>query len=257
MTLVEILWFKIHDRRKRGAISRSCDLEFRRSRNKSSCLGARNAGRGGEETLMKHESHKAAVAPEYGGLAHDRGAWLQCAMAALVYLLFAGSSALGQQKPSEYQVEAAYLYNFGRFVEWPAKGSSPQNSSFTICVLGDDPFGQALDATLAGETIGNQKVTARRISSPQMAADCQILFVSSSEASRLNKIIEALDNNAVLTVSDIPQFSQRQGMIQFVQEENRIRFEVNLTATQRAGLTLSSELLKVATAVRKNPQPGD
>ena len=90
-----------------------------------------------------------------------------------------------------------------------------------------------------------------------MAVDCQILFISSSEANRLNKIIEALDKNAVLTVSDIPQFSQRQGMIQFVLEENRIRFEVNLTATQRAGLTLSSELLKVATAVRKNPQPGD
>ena len=124
-------------------------------------------------------------------------------------------------------------------------------------ILGDDPFGHALDATLAGETIGNQKVTARRISNPQMSGDCQILFISSSEANRLSKIIEALNKNAVLTVSDIPQFSQRQGMIQFVMEENRIRFEVNLTATQRAGLTLSSELLKVATAVRKSPQPGD
>ncbi len=205
---------------------------------------------------MKIESHKVVAAQENGGVA--RGVWLQCAMTALVCLLFASSSALGQQRPSEYQVEAAYLYNFGRFVEWPAKGATtPQNSSFTICVLGDDPFGHALDATLAGETIGNQKVTARRISGPQMAADCQILFISSSEANRLNKIIEALDKNAVLTVSDIPQFSQRQGMIQFVSEENRIRFEVNLTATQRAGLTLSSELLKVATAVRKNPQPGD
>jgi len=205
---------------------------------------------------MKRESQKAAAAQEYGKLAHGRGAWLQSVRAALVYLLLAGSIALGQQRPSEYQVEAAYLYNFGRFVEWPAKGAT-RNGSFTICVLGEDPFGQALDATLAGETIGNQKVTARRISSAQMSADCQILFISSSEANRLNKIIEALDKIAVLTVSDIPQFSQRQGMIQFVLEENRIRFEVNLTATQRAGLTLSSELLKVATAVRKSPQPGD
>jgi hypothetical protein len=205
---------------------------------------------------MKRESQKAAAAQEYGKLARRRGAWLPSVRAALVYLLLAGSMALGQQRPSEYQVEAAYLYNFGRFVEWPAKGAT-QNSSFTICVLGEDPFGQALDATLSGETIGNQKVTARRISSAQMSTDCQILFISSSEANRLNKIIEALDKNAVLTVSDIPQFSQRQGMIQFVLEENRIRFEVNLTATQRAGLTLSSELLKVATAVRKSPQPGD
>jgi hypothetical protein len=90
-----------------------------------------------------------------------------------------------------------------------------------------------------------------------MSADCQILFISLSEANRFNKIIEALDKSPVLTVSDIPQFSQHRGMIQFVLDGNRIRFEVNLTATQRAGLTLSSDLLKVATAVRKNPQPGD
>ena len=185
------------------------------------------------------------------------GVLLRRTMAAVVWLLSAGSSALGQQKPSEYQVEAAYLYNFGRFVEWPAKSTTAQTDSFTICVLGEDPFGQGLDATLAGETIGNQRVVARRISSAQMSAGCQILFISSSEANRLNKIIDGLGKNAVLTVSDIPQFAQRHGMIQFVFEENRIRFEVNLTATQRAGLTLSSELLKVATAVRKNPQAGD
>jgi len=172
---------------------------------------------------------------------------------AIVWGLLSGLDAGGQAaKPTDYQVKAAYLYNFGRFVEWPAKGATPQNSSFTICVLGEDPFGQALDATLAGETIGNQKVTARRISSLQESADCQILFISSSEAKRLNKIMEALGNSAVLTVSDIPQFSQRRGMIQLLMEGNRIRFEVNLAATQRAGLTLSSELLKVATAVRRN-----
>jgi hypothetical protein len=220
-------------------------------------IRARKYGRGSEATPMKHKSHQAASSKEYGRLSFDRGVLRQCAMAVVVWLLFAGSSSLGQTKPSAYQVEAAYLYNFGRFVEWSAKGTTSQTSAFTICILGEDPFGQALDATLAGETIGNQKVAARRISSPQMSGDCQILFISSSEASRLNRIIEALDKSAVLTVSDIPQFSQRGGMIQFVREEKRIRFEVNLTATQRAGLQLSSELLKVATAVRKNPHPGD
>lgn len=252
-----IFWLQNHNRRKRGSISKPSDASYVGRAVNPPVSGRGTTWRRSETTPMKIESHKAVAPQENGGVARDRGVWLQCAMTALVCLLFASSSALGQQRPSAYQVEAAYLYNFGRFVEWPAKGATPQNSSFTICVLGDDPFGQALDATLAGETIGNQKVTARRISSPQMAADCQILFISSSEANRLNKIIEALDKNAVLTVSDIPQFSRRQGMIQFVSEENRIRFEVNLTATQRAGLTLSSELLKVATAVRKNPQPGD
>ena len=159
-------------------------------------------------------------------------------------------------KPTDYEVKAAYLYNFGRFVDWPLKGTNVA-ASFAICVLGDDPFGQALDRILAGEMIGRQRVVARRISSLQMLGDCEIVFISSSEANHLGKIMEALDKSAVLTVSDIPQFSQRRGMIQFVLEENRIRFEVNLTAAQRAGLTLSSELLKVATVVRKSPQPGD
>jgi hypothetical protein len=155
-------------------------------------------------------------------------------------------------KPTDYDVKAAYLYNFGRFVEWPDSVAT-KSDSFNVCVLGQDPFGPALDATLAGETIGGKNVTARRISSPQEAVNCRILFMSSEEGSRLSKIMEALDRGSVLTVSDMPQFSQRGGMIQFVLEGKKVRFEVNLTAVQRAGLTLSSELLKVATTVRRNP----
>jgi YfiR/HmsC-like len=178
---------------------------------------------------------------------------LRIILAAFSWLLIAVSSVLGQQKPSEYQVEAAYLYNFGRFVEWPANLPTAKADSFSICALGEDPFGPSLHATFAGERVGNKSVVARRISNPRESADCQILFISSSERSRLNKIIESLDKTAVLTVSDMPQFSQRGGMIQFVLEDNRVRFEVNLSATQKAGLTLSSELLKVATAVRRTP----
>jgi len=185
------------------------------------------------------------------------GHWLRREIPAVLCLLFAALGALGQKKPSEYQVEAAYLYNFGRFVEWPSQATAVRTDTFTICVLGQDPFGSSLDAALVGEKIGNRSVVAKRISVARESADCQILFISSSEANRLNKIIEALDKSAVLTVSDIPQFSQQRGMIQFVLEENRIRFEVNLTAAQRAGLALSSELLKVATAVRRSPQSGD
>lgn len=193
-----------------------------------------------------------ATLQKHPGLWGNRSSLPRRTIASVLWLLFAASSVFGQEKPGEYQVKAAYLYNFGRFVEWPAKVTNATTGPFTICVLGEDPFGQALDATLAGEMRGNQKVAAKRISSPLESVDCQILFISSSEAKRLNKIVEALGNSAVLTVSDIPQFLQRRGMIQLVLEGDRIRFEVNLTATQRAGLTLSSELLKVATAVRKD-----
>jgi len=160
-------------------------------------------------------------------------------------------------KPTDYEVKAAYLYNFGRFVEWPGKVAASQGGSFTVCVLGQDPFGPSLDATLAGETIGGKTIVAKRISGPEESGNCQILFLSLTEDSHLNKIIADLDKKAVLTVSDMPQFAQRGGMIQFVLEEKRVRFEVNLTATQHAGLTLSSELLKVATTVRRNSTSGD
>jgi hypothetical protein len=155
-------------------------------------------------------------------------------------------------KPTDYEVKAAYLYNFGRFVEWPGKVEATQGGSFTVCVLGQDPFGPSLDTTLAGETIGGKSVVAKRISSAEESGNCQILFLSLTDDSRLNKIIADLDKKAVLTVSDMPQFVERGGMIQFVLDGKKIRFEVNLTATQHAGLTLSSELLKVATSVRRD-----
>ncbi len=129
--------------------------------------------------------------------------------------------------------------------------------SFSICVIGQDPFGSILDTILSGESIDGKVVVAKRIAKPQDAVNCRVLYVSKSEDGRLKDVLAAIDKAAVLTVSDIPQFSQRGGIIQFVMAENKIRFEVNLTSAQDAGLILSSDLLKVAAAVRKTSQPGD
>jgi YfiR/HmsC-like len=179
-------------------------------------------------------------------------------MALAVAWMLVCASCVNAQKsnPTEYEVKAAYLYNFGRFVEWPAKVSAA-SESFSICVLGDDPFGATLDATIVGESINGKKVVLTRITKPQDAASCRILFISSSEESRLKEILATLDTTSVLTVSDISQFTQRGGMIRFVTEANRVRFEVNLAIAQHAGLTLSSQLLKVAISVRRSPQAGD
>ena len=118
-------------------------------------------------------------------------------------------------------------------------------------MLGQDPFGRILDEALSGETIDGKHVVAKRITKSSEAVDCRILFISSSEEKRLNDTLMAIDKAGVLTVSDIPEFLQRGGMIQFVLDSNRVRFEINLIAAQNASLTLSSELLKVAKAVRK------
>jgi hypothetical protein len=162
-----------------------------------------------------------------------------------------------QPKVSEYQVKATYLYNFGRFVQWPPNVAAAQGNSFSICVIGQDPFGTALDGILAGETIDGKTVVAKRVAKAQDAVNCRVLYISSSEDSRLKEVLMALDKAGVLTVSDIPQFSQRGGMIQFVTAGNKVRFEVNLASAQDAGLILSSDLLKVAATVRKASQPGD
>jgi len=162
-----------------------------------------------------------------------------------------------QPKPSEFQVKAAYLYNFGRFVGWPSESAPDKGRSFEICVLGTDPFGPTLDATLASETIGGKSVMARRIAKPQDVDGCRIVFISSSEQNHLKDVLTALEKTSVLTVSDIPGFSQRGGMIGFILDGSRVRFDVNLAIAQEAGLTLSSELLKVAMDVRKSPHSGD
>jgi hypothetical protein len=157
-----------------------------------------------------------------------------------------------REKPTDYQVKAAYLYNFGKFVSWPPKpDSSSPSKSFDLCVLGKDPFGPLLDSTVADETIDGKTVIVSRISKVQDSARCAIVFVSHSEAERLKPVLEGLRSSNALTVSDIPGFADQGGMIEFVISENRVRFQVNLGAAQHAGLALSSELLKVALSVKQ------
>jgi len=189
-----------------------------------------------------------------------RGSFVGCGagltFAAIACALLAPILEGQRAKPSEYQVKAVYLYNFARFVDWSVTAAAAKSDSFAVCVMGQDPFGAILDATLASELIDQRKVVAMRIARPQDASVCQVLFISSSEDARLREILPFLDKMKVLTVSDMPHFSERGGMIQFVPENDKIRFEVNLTNTERAGLSLSSELLRVAVVVRRNSQPG-
>src|SRR6266850_243220 len=118
-------------------------------------------------------------------------------MALAVAWALVGASCLHaqQSKPTEYQVKAAYLYNFGRFVKWPPGLAAGKGDSFAVCVLGQDPFGATLDAILAGETLDDKPVALRRISKPQEAGECRILFISSTEEKRLKEILVALDES--------------------------------------------------------------
>jgi YfiR/HmsC-like len=168
----------------------------------------------------------------------------------LLILLLAGATlpSSAQQRPTESQVKAAYLFNFGKFVTWPDKPAT-NSDSLEICVLGQDPFGATLDATVEGESIDGKKITVKRLSKLQDGPECRILFVSSSEQKRLRPILAIAQEFGMLTVSGIPGFVQQGGIIQFITQQDRIRFAVNLVAAGKAHLILSSQLLKVASQV--------
>ncbi|MBI3768336.1 MAG: YfiR family protein [Deltaproteobacteria bacterium] len=162
-------------------------------------------------------------------------------------------TAAGTRTPTEYDVKAVYLLNFARFVEWPDAGFATATAPFAICVLGSDPFGSTLDETLAGETIAGRNLVTRRIAHPTDATTCQIVFTGASETTRLPAIVDALAGRPVLTVGDETAFTQRGGMISFRLEQSTVRIDVNPEAIRRSGLSMSSQLLRLARIVSAQP----
>lgn len=156
---------------------------------------------------------------------------------------------------TQSDLEAVYLYNFGKFVNWPPE-AAPASAPFSICTLGSDDFNGALDAITSNESLQGHRIVVRHLASIANADGCQILFIGSSEEARVNKDLSVLRVKPVLTVSNMPSFLDRGGMIQFIVREKRVRFAVNLTTAVQAHLSVSSELLKVAVAVQGAPAEG-
>lgn len=154
-----------------------------------------------------------------------------------------------QETELEYQVKAAYLYNFAKFVEWPdAKFQSPQ-TPLIIGVIGDDPFGVTLDQVVQGKTINGREVIIRRFTVGEDFKQCHLLFISRSMKNSVKGILDQLKGQNVLTVSEIDKFALRGGCINFFIANENVRFQINLSATERAGLRVSSKLLNVAKVV--------
>ena len=171
-----------------------------------------------------------------------------CLLAALA--LAAGAPAHGSDVSLEYKVKAAYLFNFAKFIEWPPKAFSAQNTPFTFCVLGADPFGADLERTIKNETVGGREIAIRRLKRIQERDLCHVLFISSSEKDNLPQILGVLKNSSVVTVSEFDSFTQQGGMINLYVEDHRVRFEINLGPAENAGLRISSKLLKLAKLTR-------
>lgn len=174
-------------------------------------------------------------------------------LATVALLCFNPSDLRGQARASEYEVKAAYLLNFGRFVRLDSQDSSALNRPFDICLIGEDPIGNALDSLAGGEQINGRAVRVLRPKDASAARSCDILYLGPSEEARVRFDLALLNNSDVLTVSDAPDFLAGGGMIQFVMLAKHVRFSVNLSAVRRTRIVLSSELLRVALSVQGAP----
>jgi hypothetical protein len=174
--------------------------------------------------------------------------WRRCYAPVLVGLFLSWLTP-AEAEPSEYQVKAVFLYNFSHFVAWPTRESSTAIRPFTICVLGADPFEQNLDEAVRGEHVAERSLLVRRIREPSEAVDCEILFIARSAGNDLDKVLTAVAHRTVLTVSELEGAAQRGVMIQFVNENNKIRLRINDDSARAAGLIVSSKLLRLADVV--------
>jgi len=166
----------------------------------------------------------------------------------LIVIVFC-APVLAQEPLPEYQVKAAYLFNFLKFVEYPSESFADPLAPIVIGVVGEDPFGNALPQVVIGKTVQGRDLVIHVYRTGEDLRGAHILFISASEKKRLPMILTSLRGSSVLTVSDIAGFLDAGGMIQFVNEDDRVRFAINMDATNRAKLKMSSKLLSLARAV--------
>lgn len=179
------------------------------------------------------------------------------ALASSAILLIVFEAPLpAQDNPSEYQLKAAFVYNFAKFVDWPPNAFSSPQSPFVICILGADPFGSVIDDALRGKTVATHPVVIRRVKDAASARRCAIVFVSTSEKNHVSDILQGMKGANALVVGDFGGFAAAGGAIDLTLQDSRVRFAINPAAADDAGLRISSKLLALATIVRGGAENG-
>lgn len=169
------------------------------------------------------------------------------------------SSADGKSERSakiEYGIKAAFLYNFAKFTDWPDDALAETNGTFTVCILGQSPFGEALD-TISDKMVHGRPIQINFCSSIEDVKACQVLFICNSEKPHLQSHLVAVRDRGMLTVSEIEGFVGRGGVICFVNEGEKVRFKINQAASKNAGLKINSRLLALAQDVVEDVPMGD
>lgn len=182
-----------------------------------------------------------------------RGSYRSCTFASLLALaVFAAlPTAQAQTVSDEYRLKAAFIYRFPQFVDWPARALDGRRT-IDLCVLAPNPFGSVLNELVDGETLGGRALVVRQVDSPALFDTCQLLFLPGASLAR-RAVLQRVESLPVLTVSDAPRFLEEGGIVQLRLVDNRVRFDINASAANRAGLRLSSQLLRLAVNVRGGP----
>ncbi|HJP95474.1 MAG TPA: YfiR family protein [Pyrinomonadaceae bacterium] len=174
----------------------------------------------------------------------SRGPTVLTAICSAIVALCAFVASVSAGPANEYQVKAAFLFNFAKFVEWPPNAFSDTNTPFVIGVLGQDPFGSYLDDIVRGERVNNRSLTVQRYRHVGEIKQCQVLFISRSESDHIDQIVSSLKYRKILLVTDAD--GGNGGVtIRFVNEGNRIRFKIDVQAAKAANLVISSKLLRL------------
>lgn len=169
-----------------------------------------------------------------------------CLAVVAVALWLSPEAGVAQPRPGEYEVKAAFIYNFARFAEWPTPRQA--GAELVVCVLGEDPFGEAI-GTIEGREVRGRRIAIRHAASPSEVGPCDILYISPSESAGLSDLLPYYRSRAVLTVSDIARFAESGGIVQLTMSGTKVRFRVNVEAAERAGIRLSAKLLRLAEVV--------
>ncbi len=170
-------------------------------------------------------------------------------------LLLGTALQLYAQAPSfdEYQVKAAFLYNFAKFVEWPPGTFANPTDPIGICIVGQNPFGSTLENMVKGKKIGDRAFAVRRLTDTQQVKGCQILFIGAGEWKRARALLDALKGASVLTVGETDDFTSLGGVVAFQLEGPRVRIQIALESAERARLRISSKLLSLAEIAKRQP----
>ena len=176
--------------------------------------------------------------------------WGRTTIVGVLLLFTAMLGSINAQSTTDIRVKAAFVYNFAKFIEWPGFTNSASNTPIKIAIVGEDPIKSELESVVRGKSIDAHPIEILKFQSLTEIQPCHLLFISNSERANLPQILKLIRNTVVVTVSDMPDFLDQGGQIAFLSQENKIRFEVNIAETERVGVKLSSNLLKLALAVR-------